>query len=369
MSTKFNTLVRSAVLAALTSVVSTVSVGATFNSQLLATSIIKPVLITDLLTEQPTTETEFAGRELLEKIGRYSGTPMVYQAVGFDKDPVAKSVVFLKRLNEKFNTDRFIHLENNWFGFQSENDPSASFEFDSRTGNIRFNAGLKPYSGEEQTADLPKSPDEIIKFAAKYLIELELLPPLTEINGQKIEFGGLNMAIPDDKGGSKIFEKLKTVRAYRVLNGMEVEGDSRLVMNFGEKGKLAGIVSQWSKVGPGEPLTESDLIPAEKLREAAIANIQRVISKTQNPELAEVKLVLYDDGNGVIEPAYHFIVKRTIKLGDSQRTVGATDTMVPYDFYLPISNKSRAEFPDLETVRVQPLDGRDQNPIKIGQDE
>ena len=368
MSTLFHTVIRPALAVTITALMSTASLGA--NVALLpSTTLIKPVNfnISDLVLNVPTTETAFTGQELLDSIGRYKSLPMTYSAVELDKDPVAKSIALLKRLNVKFNTDRFIPLNDKWFGFQSDEDPSAIFELDSRTGNVHFNAGLKRYNGEESTPNLPKGKEETIQFAAQHLINLELLPPLTEINLQKIELGGLNMAIPDGQGRSKVFEKLKTVRAYRVLNGLEVEGDSRIVMNIGEKGALAGVVFKWPKVGEGQALTENDLIPAVKIREAALSNIQRVIAKTQNPELKEVKLVLYDDGQGIIEPAYHFIINRNFNLGT---TVRATElTMIPFDFYLPILNKSRAVFPDMESVRVQPLDGIDEKQGNVGKDE
>lgn len=367
MSTLFHTFVRPALVVAVTALMSGASFGAA-NSSLLSPVVIKPEIfnINELLTVDPVpADATFAGQELLDSIGSYKRTPMVYNVVEFDQDPVAKGVVLLKQLNAKFNTERFVHLNDKWFGFQNDEDPSAMFELDSRTGNLRFNAGLKRYSDEGSTPNLPDEKN-IIQFAAKYLIDLGLLPPLTEINTQNIQFGGLNMAVPDDKGGSKIFEKLKTVRAYRMLNGLEVEGKSRLVMHFGEQGALQGIISQWSKVDEGHAVTEGDLIPAVKIREAALANIRKVIAQFEKPELAEVKLVMFDDGQGVIEPAYHFVVNRTF---NDKSTREAQQVLIPYDFYLPVLNKSRAVLPDMESARVQPLDGTDEKPVSFGTDE
>ncbi len=365
MSTKLPTIVRSVLVASAVSLLSGPSFGATLNPSLL-TTVIKPVLISDLLTETPSTTGEFSGKQLLDSLGRYEKKPMVYKTLEFNKDPIAKSVQLIKQLNVNFNTDRIVHLNDKWLGFQNDEDASSTFEFDTHSGNIHFNRGLKGYSEERSTPNLPDE-RQITQFAAKHLIDLGLLPPLTEINLQKIEIGGLNMAVPDSKGGSKVFEKLKTVRAFRVLDGVEVEGDSRLIMHLGENGELAGIVAQWPQVSEGKALTENDLIPAEKLREAALANIQRVLGKSVRPELTEAKLVLYDDGQGVIEPAYHFVVKRNFNLNENSRSTELT--MIPYDFYLPIYNKSRAAFPDLQSVMVQPLDGRDEKVGDVAKDE
>jgi hypothetical protein len=127
------------------------------------------------------------------------------------------------------------------------------------------------------------------------------------------------------------------------------------------------MVSQWPKVAESQALTVHDLVPADKLRETALSNINRILGKAQKSELTEAKLVLYDDGHGVVEPAYHFIVNRTFNLGEASREASAS--MIPYDFYLPVYNKSRAEFPDMQEVRVLPLDGRDDKLGNVGEDE
>jgi hypothetical protein len=82
----------------------------------------------------------------------------------------------------------------------------------------------------------------------------------------------------------------------------------------------------------------------------ALEEIKRVTEKAEKSTLTGAELVLYDDGRGMVEPAYHFTVNRLIDLGESDPAA------IPYDFYVPIAKEPRAFYPYMDTALVQPDD-------------
>lgn len=228
---------------------------------------------------------------------------------------------------------------------RSKEDPSAVFEYDVRTGNFLFNGGLGRYRDESSTPDLPKEEGaEKLALERLGLYDLKLDPSELRV----AHVGGLRMGVVNDRGGTDVYEKLRTVRFERLLDGIAVEGDSRIIVHLGEQGTLAGLHYQWPQVERVGTLSPDVALGADEIRDAALTEIRQVSAVAEKAALTEVELVLYDDGLGVIEPAYHFRLDRLIDLE------GAEPSPIPYDFYVPLSRKSQALFPHMEVARKRP---------------
>ena len=307
---------------------------------------------------------EVEGLEQLEQLGEYKDSLVTYYAAKPSREHMAlvsKTAGRLSALNDiRLNQESEFKLGSTRVGYSSDEDPSASFEVDSLTGSFLFNGGLKQYREEKSTPDLPTEGDAV-ELSQMWLQEIGLSPSSEEL--QIAHVGGLNLAATDGKTGSEIFEKLKTVRFSRVLGGLPVHGDARIIMQLGESGKLAAMIYQWPEIGERQKLSSRQLVPAEKLQDRARGEIESMSKKALEAKLTEVELVLYDDGLGVMEPAYHMVVERYFDYGDRE------PVMIPYDFYLPTTLEPQAFYPHMEVAELAPQDGKDESETKNDRDE
>ena len=207
---------------------------------------------------------------------------------------------------------------------------------------------MEKYRGEESTKALPEN-KAAVKYAYYMLRKygLEVDPAQLRL----AHVGGLNMAVPDGKGGSTIFEKLKTVRFNRVLDGLPVEGSARILVSLGQRAALSGMIYQWPKIGKSVPMDTSQIRKPDSIRFQALKTIEKMSKKAKSARLTRASLVVYDDGRGVAEPAYHFIVERYLDLSDTE------PVMIPYDFYVPIAEKPQAYYPHNDVARLEPEQG------------
>lgn len=304
------------------------------------------------------------GLEKLDRMGEYQVPLATYHAAKPSRAhlaQVSKTAAHLSELNEiRLNQKSAFKLSANRVGYSSDADPSASFEVDSLTGNFMFNGGLKKYREDESTPDLP-SEGEAVELSQRWLQEMGLTPKGEAL--QIAHVGGLNMSASDGKTGSVIYEKLKTVRFSRVLGGLPVDGDARIIMHLGESGKPAAMVYQWPAIGAVQKLSSRELMPAEKLQSQARDQVEKAARKALSAQLKAVDLVLYDDGLGIMEPAYHVVVERYFDYGDKE------PVMIPFDFYVPTTIEPQAFYPYMEVAELAPKDGRDERAIKNDRDE
>jgi hypothetical protein len=235
-------------------------------------------------------------------------------------------------------------------------DPSASLELDSRSGNFLWKAGLARYRKEEETARLPKA-GEAQDILFRQLAKIELMPPREELG--QIHEGGLNMAVAQPDGGSKVYRKLVTLRVGRRLSGLPVMGESRIVAHLGEEGRLAGLVYQWPDVGRPQPLAGDELRSAAELQADAEATLAAGSVGAERAVFARIQLVMFDDDRGVFEPAYH-VEARLYYSAPTATGAGQKDGRydVPFDFFVPVAKRPRAFFPSMEVAPVAPTDGR-----------
>jgi len=310
-----------------------------------------------------TSPSEVEGLDLLQTMGRYEKPLKTYRIVKPSESPekaAAELMGVFSGLTEHLGDAEKIYLSKTRIGFRGSKDPSASFEFDGETGNFLFNGGLSAYRAEGSSKGLPDA-RTAEPSARGWLEKLQFLPPEQELKTRHV--GGLNMGVPDGRGGTIIYEKLKTVRFSRILDGLDVEGSSRIVVHLGQEGALAGLVHQWPAIGRGIELGTTELRSPDTLQEAALKKIREATAKSERSRLTEAKLVLFDDGHGVIEPAYHVTVERWIRLQEDQ------PTMIPLDFYVPVLSQPQAHYPDMEVAQLKPDDGLNEEPVVTDVDD
>ncbi|MDZ7924435.1 MAG: hypothetical protein U5M23_10295 [Marinagarivorans sp.] len=327
---------------------------AKLTSAKLTTATLNPAVTTGVTTLATTgvTNIKIENLDLLDKIGRYEHPLIVYKAVKPAAADIEKQLSLSKRFAElsgmRFD-DSPKKLGDTRLALSGAEDSSASFEVDINTGNFLFEGGLAKYSTEQPTLNLPKEAD-LQRLAERTLKQFDL--PINPSDLKVEHIGGLNLSVADGKNEPKIFEKLKTIRYTRVLNGLPVMGDSRIVMHFGEGAQLSGLIYQIPEVADASDLSTQLQQSPKLMKEQALSELTAMAKKALRAKLTQVDLVVYDDGLGVMEPAYHVVLERMLDLGDKE------PVMIPYDFYLPVSSKPVAFFPHMDTGMFMPEEGK-----------
>ena len=227
--------------------------------------------------------------------------------------------------------------------FQSPSDPSAVLRIDRRRGDFLFNGGLAAYREERDTPGLP-SREEAVRHAKRHLRSLGLSLPGAE--AVLAHVGGLNMAVRREDGTTGDYRKLVTVRFDRKLAGLPVEGDSRLVMQLGESGALAGLVWDWLPA-KGRRLAAGEILADGQIRAGIERRVLAESGKAERIVIERLDPVLYDDGSGVIEPAVRVVATRTYRTtmlnGEDEGKV--QEYTAPYDTIQPVLVKPKAVYP------------------------
>ncbi|HIF40741.1 MAG TPA: hypothetical protein EYQ74_06555 [Planctomycetes bacterium] len=239
--------------------------------------------------------------------------------------------------------------------FHDADDSSTLLYVDTRSGSVAFSKGTKDISGTHDTPSLPTT-EEAPVIATDLLKELQLAPAdTTEMVVEHV--GGLRMGVLNPDGSTDQFEKLRTVRLSRVLDGTKVEGPgSRIVIQLGEHGELRGLVHRWRELTPTALLPVEKFTPRE-LRRMISFRIAQATAKATKVEFESAKLVHYDDGQGTVEPVIHVIVQQTL-VSKSRNEKGELIEHVlknPVDFYVPILRKSKARLPFVKDQLVKGL--------------
>lgn len=225
------------------------------------------------------------------------------------------------------------------FIFTSSEDSSAVFDVASSTGTFLFNSGLKNYSKEGSTRDLP-SQKNAPELAYKYLDKLHYLPEnKQEMNLARV--GGLSMAAAKEGKTSEKYEKLVTVYFRRILGGMDVRGrGSRILVQLGEQSSLVGVIRSWAEVKDqkhSRNQVKNDKLIFQEIRRRLI----QMAGQAEEIVVQKAKLVLFDDGRGVIEPAIHVVAAARYQGPNKDRSV----IEIPVDFYIPALLKPEGYYP------------------------
>jgi hypothetical protein len=238
---------------------------------------------------------------------------------------------------------------------KNENDPSASFEMDKRTGNFLYNGGLAEYRKEANTPDLI-SGEKAATVALQHLEKLSLFPSKKEMN--LVHIGGLGMGVLKKDGTTVKYDKLITVRYDRKLDDIPVMGESRIVVNMGERGKLAGMIYYWGDIVEKKKIESGELVDDSEIKKVLESRLIAASEGAKRMIVQKADLVLYDDGKGRIEPAFHIQARLFYEkaAGKGEEEIQKYD--IPYDYYIPVLKKPLAYYPYMETTEISPTDGR-----------
>ncbi|NEX11309.1 MAG: hypothetical protein C1942_01180 [Prosthecochloris sp.] len=222
--------------------------------------------------------------------------------------------------------------------FSSPHDPSAVFDIDARTGSFLLNYGLKRYSGEGSTKNLP-SAAQAKELAWSYLGRTGYLPK-NEEEMVLAGIGGLDLAVAKDGKTGGPYKKLVTVRFSRVLDGIPVQGPgSRIVVHLGQNGVMNAMIRNWLEV-KAFSVRQKQQKSSKVIRRDIAERLSRIAGGAKEILDQNAVQVLYDDGLGIIEPAiYVTAVARYEGPGEK----GVVD--IPVDFYVPVLKSSKADFP------------------------
>lgn len=283
------------------------------------------------------------GLELLDRLGERPAQLSVYRVQQLSPKELSKLKSLGGQLADKagvkFGSPFELGIDDSRTALIGEQDPSATFEIDRVTGGFLFSSGIARYREDGHTKDLPLESDAEA-LAHRALKQYGLSVDAKQL--RLLHIGGLNLGVTTGAGDSTIYEKLRTVKFGRTVDGLAVEGDSRIVVQLAEGGELAGMVFQWPEL-KADPLDASQLQQPEAMKQRALEQIDAVIGESERSILSAVDLVLYDDGKGVVEPAYHIVVERYFDFEDAKQA-----TMIPYDFYIPATLKPVAFYPYMD---------------------
>jgi hypothetical protein len=234
-------------------------------------------------------------------------------------------------------------------------DPSAVLTVDLTRGDFVFNAGLAAYQTEADTAGLPGK-EEAVQLAQSHLERLGFAIPASEAFVANV--GGLNMAVRRDDGTTGDFKKLVTVRFDRRLAGLPVIGDSRAVVQIGQRGALAGLVWDWLSVR-GSEARRTEIVAEPRLRTTIEQRLTAESEGAVRIAIERADLILYDDGR-TIEPAVRVVAQRTFRvtLADGK---GEREYTVPWDTIAPLLAQPRAVYPEQKGIEARRLVDRDRS--------
>jgi hypothetical protein len=201
-------------------------------------------------------------------------------------------------------------------------DKTAKFEINKVTGDIIFRKGMAAYDEEGHTPGLP-SKKQAPTLAKTHLKALGLDKKGLVLNKVNV----LKDAVYNGQT-SEIFDKMVIVSFKRKLGGIPVLGASRVIVMLGTDGELAGLIVRWYDV---EKVKVSGVVKNVKDH---LTN--KIKDKQKDNHVVLVKkadLVMFDDGNGVIEPAL-FV----------QGEVNEDGATFPCDWMVPVLTNSKAKY-------------------------
>ncbi|NTW51646.1 MAG: hypothetical protein HGB22_03565 [Chlorobiaceae bacterium] len=286
--------------------------------------------------ERPYRLGNFIGKKRLESYKAVPVRPLNYK----DAWDVLSRLQARSHENVAFENSQ--NLTGGRYVFTSESDRSATFDIDAATGSFLWNFGLKKYTHEHPTLNLPTA-DQAPAVARKRLAETGYLPA-NERELVVTHVGGLDMGVAKYGFNPLTFKKLVTVQFGRVLNGLPVQGPgSRIVVSLGEDGALAGLIRNWPEVTSAK-IASNKLKSNPAIRKEIRLQLRKEAGDAVSTSIRNASLVLFDDGRGVIEPAVYVVA-------DARYTGPRNETLVnnPVDFYVPVLKKPEAYYPYMKS--------------------
>lgn len=231
-----------------------------------------------------------------------------------------------------FSVNKALQTDNETW-FQSAKDPSAQASFNLKNGDFSFNCGMINYLNDNNTLGLLKD-SAAAKRAREYLAQLK--PSIKNEELVLAHIGGVNKGIhANDK--TSIVEKFSTVRFDRQLDNIPVYGHSRIVFNLAQEGRIQTLISQWVPFERKGIEKEALVINPDDLKKSVEKGILTENTQAQKIRVEAIRLVYFDDGSGIIEPALH-IKGKTIE-GEKDK-----NQEFPYDVVIPILKSPRLTY-------------------------
>lgn len=244
--------------------------------------------------------------------------------------------------------------------FRDPKDPSASLDVNRRTREVLFNKGMAAYRRDGDTPQLPGEEDAA-RLALGHLEKLGMLPPKDELVLAHV--GGMNIGAHRADGSTAIYRKLVVVRYDRTLAGLPVFGDSRVVVRLAENGTVVGLIRRWLPV-EGQKVRPEQLLTDDAIQQGIRARLIAEGRSARSIVVRSADLVMYDHGNGVIEPAIHVVANMHYedKVVNS-RIVGEIRRLdVPYDTFIPVLKNYKGRYPFMHDPEARKLIKTDQPP-------
>lgn len=172
------------------------------------------------------------------------------------------------------------------------------------------------------------------QIAAKnYLDKLELIPKLAnEMYFEKTStIRGAASTNPHE-----IFDYLQVVRFGRKLNALRVIGPTRIVLRLGPDGELVSIIKDWPQLVQSAD-DNVEMYDKAQWNQVVTSHINKKYEKSSmwsSIEVNDIEVVMYDDGESVVEPALYTTGNCIDKKGGS----------FAYDWVIPVSRKPKARY-------------------------
>ena len=222
--------------------------------------------------------------------------------------------------------------------YKDTQDLSAAFDGNYVHGGFSFNKGMKKFQGDNTTPDLLTGA-AATKAALGHLKNLNLLPANSG-DIHVLHVGGVAMA---KMGDPQEYKKLTTVHFGRTYKGIKVMGASRARLSLGSKGELVALTYNWRKMKESKHALGA-MVAKGKLKDHVKGKILKHHSKAAKFTVDRAELVMFDDGEGFFEPAFHVEGNKTYG--------GANSYTKPYDMLIPALNAPKsAKFPHMKMAK------------------
>jgi hypothetical protein len=134
-----------------------------------------------------------------------------------------------------------------------------------------------------------------------------------------------------------------------------------MVVQLGEKGALAGLVSRWVPA-EGRKVSLAELRSDEEIRESVEKHLRSDAGDATEILVKQTDLVLFDHGASVIEPAIHVVgnMHYEVKVSNSRIKGEVRRLDVPFDSFEPVLREHKTVYPFMRDPNATRLIKNDQ---------
>jgi hypothetical protein len=272
--------------------------------------------------------------EVKSKVENLEAAPLVYYT--YDAAPAKKDISDnAKKLWKNLNAVTRGNLNLNLIDTAAEKSERITIDnenvffdvFSPKTNGFIYSKPIDRYlqsrNGESNLIRLLDKKQSEVK-AKDYLAKLDLLPD----NAGEMYIAGISkVRSANSEEKDRIYDKMQVVHIGRKLDNIPVFGASRIVVRLGSDGELIGIIKNW-------PVLKRQVIGDAKgvhgkaeWKDMSIKHVRKTQAATaySSVSIDSTDLVMYDDGEGYIEPA---LLLKGNMLSDSGDTA-KSDWLVP----------------------------------------